>query len=76
MVVALIISLILNLLSIGAMLWINESWYRDEIKLIKDFDKKYSRLNDEWAEFCKKQVEEAVNETADAIQKAIEGTGE
>ncbi len=59
MIVALVISLILNVLSIGGMLWLNESWYRDTIKMIKDFDKEYTRLNDNWAEFCNKQIKEA-----------------
>lgn len=69
MIVALIISLILNFISIGGMLWLNESWYRDEIRLIKDFDKEYSRLNDEWAKFCNKQFDDAANRITAVIKE-------
>ena len=59
MIVALVISLIFNVLFIGLALYINNSWYRDMIKTIKDFDKEFSQMNNEWAEFCNKQIEEA-----------------
>lgn len=69
MIVALVISLIFNVLFIGLALYINNSWYHDVIKLIKDFDKEYSRLNDEWAEFCNKQIKDAVNKTTAVMQE-------
>ena len=69
MIVALVISLIYNVLLIGLALYINESWYRDVIKIAKDFDKEYSRMNNGWAEYCKKQIHEAVNSTVDAMKE-------
>lgn len=69
MIVALVISLILNVLFMGGMLYINESWYRNVIRIIEESDKEYSRMNNEWAEFCKKQIDDAVNGTKAAMKE-------
>ena len=69
MIVALVISLVLNVLLLGFAFYLNNSWYHDVIKLIETSNEEYSKLNNMWCDFCNKQVETAVNSTAAAIEE-------